>query len=236
MNNYRLLIKYPSRERPLKFLTALRRCIELATDKDIQVLVSIDDDDATMKIEAMWESLKAHRNAIVRSGVSFDKVHAINRDMEGVNDWDIVVLMSDDMICQVQGWDDIIKKAMKENFPDTDGCLFYADGDKATAKHNNGQGLCTMVIMGRKYYDRFGYIYNPAYKSLWCDNEQTDVAFMLGKMYKSSQILFKHEHHSNNSQIIQDALMKRTQSFYTEDGNTYAKRKAKNFDLKLERV
>jgi hypothetical protein len=75
-----------------------------------------------------------------------------------ISDWDILVVMSDDMVCVTHGWDDIIRQDMNENFPDTDGVLHYNDG-------NQKANVMTMSIIGRKYYKRDGYIYNPEYQS-----------------------------------------------------------------------
>jgi hypothetical protein len=117
------------------------------------------------------------------------------------------------------------------HFKDTDGVIYHWDGDNATKNHDNGKGLNTMCIVGKKYYNRFGYLYHPEYKSLWCDNEFTDVSRILNKEFKNDKILFKHEHFSNNSNIKPDNLMKKTQSFFKEDEQIFLKRKSINFGL-----
>ncbi len=218
----KILVKFPSRGRAEKFMSTLHGYINLSNDKSIQYLISIDNDDIMM--QDMEERFKNEKNILVYSGVSIDKVHAINRDLHRVPRWDILVLASDDMICQQQGWDDILKKEMEEYFPDTDGVLFHNDGYLKST-------LNTMVIMGRKYFNRFNYIYHPSYKSLWADNEFTDVAFALGKQKYFDKVLFKHEHFSNNRSVPQDQLMKKNESFYHSDKITFNKRKSINFGL-----
>ncbi len=76
---------------------------------------------------------------------------------------------------------------MIQYYPDTDGVLWFNDGFQKDR-------LNTLSILGKKYYDRFGYIYHPSYKSLWCDNEFTEVATKLGKQTYFEQIIIKHEH------------------------------------------
>jgi hypothetical protein len=76
---------------------------------------------------------------------------------------------------------------MKENFPDTDGVLWFNDG-------NQKNNLNTLCIIGKKYYERFNYIYFPEYKSTWCDNEFMDVANILEKQKYFNDVIIKHEH------------------------------------------
>ena len=133
----------------------------------------------------------------------------------------VLILASDDMICQKKGWDVIVEKTMKNKFPDLDGVLYFPDGFT---------DLNTMCILGKEYYNRFGYIYHPAYKSLWCDNEFQEVAQRLGKEYRSTEILFKHEHPVWSGEK-QDQLYQINERFYQEDKRTFEQRKARNFDL-----
>lgn len=225
MDNLRILCKLPTRERPAKFLSVIKRYIEYADDKNIQYIISIDSNDKSMNAPYVQEEMRT-LGLRVFSGTSLNKIHAINRDMEKAFEWDILVNGSDDMVCVVKGWDTILKTEMAMFFPDTDGVLWHWDGDV------NTQGkLNTMCIMGRKYYERFGYIYNPEYISLWSDNEFTKTSILLNKCYESNLVLFKHEHFSNNRNIIPDNLMKKTQSYFKQDEKTYFKREANHFGL-----
>ena len=143
--------------------------------------------------------------------------------MENETDWDIVLLASDDMIPKIKGYDTIIINKMMETYPDTDGVLWFNDG-------HQGNKLNTLCILGKKYYERFNYIYHPDYKSLWSDNEFMDVANLLKKQTYFSELIIKHEHpdvgygnrdniHVNNSK--NDII----------DKNLYLKRKSINFGL-----
>ncbi len=221
-NKKSILVKFPTRNRPAKFLEVLSKYAYMATDKtNIEFLVSYDMDDYTMSPDVI-EKAEAIKNVKCISGVSLSKIDACNRDIEEAGEWDIIVLASDDMVPVTIGWDEIIRNSMNHSFPDLDGVLYFPDGYTA---------LNTMCIMGRKYYDRFGYIYNPGYASLWCDNEFMEVANILGKQKKMSQVLFKHEHPANNKGLINDSLYIQNEKFYLQDRNYYIKRKAKNFFL-----
>jgi hypothetical protein len=87
-----------------------------------------------------------------------------------------------------------------------------------------------MSIMGRKYYERFGYIYHPSYQSLWCDNEAMEVAQMLGKYWYMGIQLFDHLHPAYNL-APWDEQYTRQQGLWGVDEANYIERKRHNFYL-----
>lgn len=230
----KILVKFPTRTRPAKFLQVLEQYIMMATDTaNIHFLITYDNDDLTMNNSAILDRLKSFPNVTAIGGSSKNKIDAINRDMDKAPiAWDICVLASDDMICQKQGWDQDIRIGFEQAYPDTDGTLWFWDGDPATQKGN----LCTMCILGKKYYDRFGYIYHPDYTSLWCDNEYTLVAQQLEKMRFFQEVLFKHVHFSNTANLKPDALMQKTQSHFKKDEAVFRARQSRGFDLKKQHI
>ena len=171
----KLLIKFPTRNRKNKFFKVLRQYQNLCEDLDnTYFLITLDNDDESMNSSDVEDIFNTFKNIKVVYGTSNSKIHAVNRDIELVNDWDIVLLASDDMTPKVKGYDNIIRNKMKEFYSDTDGILWFNDG-------HMGNKLNTLCILGKKYYDRFGYIYYPEYKSVWSDNEFMDVANILKK-------------------------------------------------------
>ena len=218
----RILVHLPTRQRPNKFLKVLADYIQKANDNDnICYLISIDNNDITFDENIFKQATALHPNVIIFSGKSKSKIEACNRDIHRVENWDILILASDDMVCQVQGWDDIIRKDMLANFSDFDGVLYYPDGYTK---------LNTMCIMGWRYYKRFGFIYHPSYISLFCDDEFMQVSRILGKEYKSDKILFKHEHPLWKGEKY-DALMVKNESYYAADKKVFDRRKSINFGL-----
>lgn len=216
----KILIKYPSRNRKEKFYQNLNKMRVMANNSnDITYHFTIDDDEVDLYfIETL-------------GGKSNNKIHAVNRDVPE-SDWDILVVMSDDMVCITHGWDDIIRQDMNENFPDTDGVLHYNDG-------NQKANVMTMSIIGRKYYQRDGYIYNPEYQSLWCDVEATEVAHMRGK-YKymgDATILFAH-HHPAWGFCLHDEQYRKTESpyYWQKDRQVIENNRAKNYGLKENEI
>lgn len=223
MKPLKILVKFPTRERPDQFLKVLNLLNEKATDRDnIKYLISIDADDSTMRtMDSTAHLISSNENMFVYSGVSNSKIHACNRDMEKVKEWDIVVLMSDDMIPQINGWDELIRQAMFKYYPATDGCLWFNDGYQ--------DRICTLCIIGRVYYDRFGYIYHPDYNSLFCDNEFTVVAKAMDRMTYFSTVIFKHSHFANDPAVKRDALYDRNEAYFNIDKEIYEQRKAQGF-------
>lgn len=187
----KILFKFPSRSRPAKLLAGLKNIYEnLANQQDYWILVSIDQDDETLRDMTEINAYAKGKNIVFYEGISNNKIHAVNRDVNDFTQpWDILVVMSDDMQFQVKGLDDIIRSDMAEHFPDGDGILHYNDG-------NQKGNVMTMSIIGRKYYERDKYIYRPEYKSLWADVEATEVAHMRGKYrYMGDQkVIFRHLH------------------------------------------
>lgn len=228
----RILVKCATRERPEQFKKTLDGYINNSINKqNIFYLVSIDKDDPRLEayISILDEFILNMGNDHFKYvlGESKGKIDAINRDIKDLEwEWDIVVTYSDDMVCIEEGWDLIIGQHFEEHFPDTDGMLWFDDSYQTN--------ICCMNIFGRKYYDRFGYIYNPEYISLFCDNETTEVAEKLGKCYKDLSIcLFLHEHYARDPKYKHknDQLMKRNEKLYFRDKEIFEARKLINFNL-----
>ena len=231
----KILCNFATRGRPQRFKEALDSIIcNTIHPENMLIFVKLDSDDTFLKqYEDLIESYleKGQNNISYTVGISKNKIDAINRDIDTVEkvfdfNFDIIVNMSDDMLFTYKGYDDVIRNIFEKYFPDTDICPCFKD------KYRN-DGLITLAVMGRKYYQRFGYIYHPDYVSLYCDNEQTLVAGIL-KRYTliTTPIIFIHEHCNNNPLIVKDERYQITEGYYKQDAETFKKRKARNFDLK----
>jgi len=181
----KILFKYPTRGRPLKFSRCLDSYYDHMNSENFHFVISIDNDDELMNTNECQAYLKSKPNLSYFFGDSKSKIAAINADIPDDN-WDILVLVSDDMIPEVAGFDDIIRNEMMKKYPDTDGVLWFFDGWR--------KDLNTLCILGRKYYERFGYIYHPAYQSFWSDSEFTDVANRLGRQSFIDDVIIRHLH------------------------------------------
>lgn len=212
-----ILFKLATRSRPEKARKAIDNIIMNCASQNYKILVSIDKDDITMQ-----GFDHEHPNVFMVEGYSKNKIDAINRDMDLIEDWKILINTSDDMLFIEKGFDRIIKQDFKRNY---DQVLHYTDGFQ---KGN----LMTMSIMGVDYYKRFNYIYHPDYKSLWCDMEATEVAWMLGKYEYMGDLkqLFVHNHPAWGLAEF-DAQYQKTESqeLNNHDRNIFNYRKSNNY-------
>lgn len=185
----KLLIKFPTRNRPEKFFSVLDLYYEKCSDiTNVMFLITCDLDDVTMNNDVIINKLKSYKNLTVTYSDNKSKIDAVNYGINGViEDYDVLLIASDDMIPKVDGYDKIILEQMSHLYPDTDGVLWYNDG-------HQGPKLNTLCILGKKYFKRFGYVYHPSYKSLWCDNEFMTVANHLGRQTYIDNVIIKHEH------------------------------------------
>lgn len=211
-----ILLKLPSRQRPAAMIARLQGALERADNPDrIFPLLALDSDDHASITAARDLGIGPQHIAI---GPRVSKVEAVNR---GITDfpmpWDILVVISDDMVCVQQGWDIFIEQALAG---DLDRCAHFSDGHQPD--------LCTLPIIGRTYYERFGYVYHTDYLSLWCDNEQTDVAVRDGKMVRRDIVLFRHDHPAWGSAKMDD-LYRRNDKHDKRDHATYIRRKVQGF-------
>jgi hypothetical protein len=181
----KILYKYPTRERPLLFSKTLLSWYESMVLNNFEFLISCDTSDPTMNCETMQSFMRQFPRLEWRYDDNKSKIEACNR---GVTEkqFDVVVLVSDDMVPEVKGFDRLIVEEMTKHFPDTDGALWLFDGFNPD--------INTLSVLGRKYYDRFGYIYHPSYTTQWCDQEHTDIAKSLGKLKKIDDVLVRHIH------------------------------------------
>lgn len=226
-----LLIKLPSRSRSRLFKEKFDSCRRhLSGVINTKFIFSFDENDPTMNNDDIRSYLKDARKTIVpfMSKIEYyydsskNKIDACNRDIPS-DDWKVILLMSDDMLVLKKNFDKIIYDDMMKHFPDTDGCLNYNTHDSAFKN-----GTMVLTVMGRKYYDRFNYLYYPGYESVYCDNEQTDVAIKLNKLVNINNRIISHEWHAVN-----DALRIQTENkeVRAKDKLLYDTRKAQGFNL-----
>jgi len=221
----KILFKLPSRNRPDRFFKALDSIINNLQDTDnYHVSCTLDSDDESMNNSDVIDRIRTRKNVSIEWGLSDSKIHAVNRDIPNV-EWDIIVIDSDDIYFNIYGFDQMIRHEMQSNFPDGDGYLHFRESD--SKEHLN-----VMTVCDKRYYDRFGYIYHPSYISLWADNEQTEVAKILGKYrYIPYEIMLHRNPAYSYSDCPKDEMFNQQQSFWGVDEANFYKRKALNFDL-----
>jgi len=217
----KILFNFASRSRPNKFYKTIENIIAMCESPNYEIVCTLDTDDKSMDVDVLWDWFNKKVPPVqIMWGESKNKIHAINRGIP-FGEWDILVNVSDDMEFLVKGFDNIIREAFAG---DLDKCLHFPDG--------NTTEIITMSILGRTYFNRFGYVYHPDYISLWADNEQTDVAKMLGKYVFIDKQIFSHNHPAFGKAAT-DAQYNHTESFFYIDKDTYDRRKQLNFDINV---
>lgn len=223
----KILINFPTRNRPDKFKESFESLINNISDKrNIYFLVKLDEDDGNIeKYKDIIREIDSlyNPNISISIGYSQNKINAINRNISDY-DWDILVSWSDDMIAIYKGFEKEIRKPFEKHGLDWCPCFkdIYRNDD-----------LGTMAVVGRKFYDRFDYLYYYGYESVCCDNEQVEVAKLLEKFeFIVKPIIFRHEH-PNNTGKPRDKMYEINESpyFYKKDGELFKKRQQINFGL-----
>lgn len=213
----RILLKCPTRGRRDKFLETIRTWVAKTNRLEaLGIAVSLDTDDATMA-DFTEDDLPGVAWKKVFRSPNKTKIQACNADMSRIEwEWDVVILVSDDMVPEVEHYDEHLRQVMTEEF---NSVIWVHDG------FQNGN-LNTLSILGRKVYEEWGYIYHPDYKSFFCDNEFTDwCKAHPARCTIIPEVLIRHRHPLATGEAP-DALYTRNQAYFEEDRRTYERRTA----------
>jgi len=236
MNKSKILIKAPTRSRPEKFKEVISKYIDFLSGKHyVRVLVTADLDDETMNTDEMKEWMDDVNDAGKEAGYyeleykygdSKSKIEAVNKDMED-EEFDILLLFSDDMIPQVKDYDDIIVKNMEHHFPDCDGALNFNDGLRP-----DWPRIMTLAILSYPVYKKMGHIYHPEYKSVYADDEQTTVCRLLGKLVNLNFCIIRHEWvPGNHPEADEMHAEQESEEMYKYDRDIFQKHSKENFNI-----
>ena len=231
----KLVIKFPTRNRPDKFFFTLQKYFRLLSGKhEVQFIITMDSDDETMNNPKIHKQFQ-HISDIIKSnniswlslnwfyGESKTKIEAVNANMENI-EGDVLLVASDDMMPYESEYDSVIFNCFSQRFADFDGAIKFWDGLR-----EKNDPLMTLCIMGFPLYKKFGYIYNPEYTSLYCDVEQTEVCIQLNKFSMNKECIISHQWTAQSW----DELHARNENteMYLKDKEVYERRKKNNFDI-----
>lgn len=222
MKPLNLLVKFPSRNRPDRFFKSLDSVYATFRGKDnFHVSCTLDTNDLTMNNPEVIDRIRTRPNISIEWGVSNSKIEAVNRSMPDYS-WDVILILSDDMLFTFEGVDDVIRGAFEDSL---DWLLHIPDNDAKSA-------LATMYIAGKDFYKRFGYCYNPIYSSLFCDNAIQDISKIIGRYkYLDFPGLIFHANPAYGHQD-RDSLFDEQQKIgWSIDQQTYEQDRKNNFGL-----
>lgn len=206
---------HPSRSRIDKsFETTEKWIMRSRAHLGIEVIISLDEDDP--QLDTYKEVYTGYEVVITNPNRS--AVDAINAAAK-VATGDIMIVLSDDTDCP-DNWAELIETEVRGK---KDFVLRVEDGIQSW--------LCTMPIIDRTYYNRFGYVYNPSYRHMFCDTEFSHIAYGLNRVIKSN-LLFEHLHYSvKRLGIKPDEINHRADRTTSEGRDLYLKRMQNGFDL-----
>lgn len=209
----RLLVRMATRGRPAQALSVLQKYRSMA-GCPVAIEVVIDEDDETMLAAEVQQRLVA-LGCTITVGRSAGKIAAFN--VGCVDEWDVLLPASDDMCPIVSNYGGRILAAMDTYWPHLDGALYFDDGYQ-------GKKCCTIPFIGRRMYDQFGGVYAPEYKSLFCDQEQTDLWSAMGRLVYVDEKIIEHRHPATGL-ANGDGVYRKNDSFWAVDKATYETRK-----------
>jgi glycosyltransferase involved in cell wall biosynthesis len=208
----------PSRSRPGKAIGNLCDWFDRMTgDFDVEIILSLDSNDPQLDVYHNLNEAQDRVADIILVSENKSAVDAINAAAEKATG-DIFIVVSDDTDC-LPSWDEALVKIVEGK---EDWILKCNDG-------NIQSWIITMPVMDRKYYQRFGYIYQPEYEHMFCDTELTAVADLLGKKIECD-LVFKHLHYSVTKEA-KDSVSEKADSTWAKGEALFLSRVKRNFDL-----
>jgi hypothetical protein len=230
----KISIIHPSRQRPqIAVEVANKWLINAKNWQEIEYIVSLDRDDPTVdeyrkafEKSAMMKFLKYPDKRILVSD-NITMVEAVNAGAAKATG-DLFIVVSDDFDC-FPNWDEWLLEQVKGK---KDFAVKVPDG------YVKDYYLQTLPICDRKYYNRFGYIYNPAYRHMYVDTEASIVAYMLGRMIvipDEGNPVFRHLHYTRGLSP-KDEVNERNDSSYKVGAQIFFHRLAKDFGLRQEEI
>lgn len=213
----KISIIHPSRSRPdMAFETYLKW--ESKSQTQLEYILSVDESDP--KLDEYYK-LFQDINVVIWENNNKSAIEAINNAAK-LCTGDLIVVVSDDFDCPPD-WDLQLIKHLegKSNF-----IVKTKDGMQPT--------IITLPIMDRVYYERFGYIYHPGYKHMFCDTEMTAVAEMTGRVIKLP-LMFRHNHYLTGA-MKKDAVNEKNDATWNQGETLFNERKKIDFGLKNDEI
>jgi len=215
----KITVIHPSLSRSKQAAATVRNWLLKAQyPENIEYILSLDDTDDIHAYRVAFEEVK-NMHGFTGWVISDNKsaMDAINNAAVTASG-DLFIVASDDFDCP-NHWDATLLSFLegKKDFivKTDDGCQPW---------------IITLPIMDRAYYDRFGYIYYPGYKHMFCDTEMTHVADLLGRKLRLP-IKFPHNHYTQKQGQPFDGVNQKNDSTWSQGEALYLQRIKDNFGL-----
>jgi hypothetical protein len=182
----------------------------------IEHLLSVDDDDPDRPAYAEMARELGVQLLVTRNRSIVDAMNRAATASRG----DVLVGISDDFGCP-EAWDEALGRVVAD------------DLDVAVHVHDGLAGrILTLPILGRRLWERLGFVYHPDYFSMYADDDLTDVTRALGKLVDARHLVFPHRHCSEGH-APDDPTYRRQNSgrAYRIGRRVYRRRQATRFGL-----
>jgi hypothetical protein len=207
---------HPSRQRATKSIETTKKWLQ-RSGCETELIISIDEDDPQKEYYLRYYSHFNQASTKVLINQNRSAVDAINNAAKEATG-NIMIVVSDDSDCP-DNWCSVIYSATEGK---KDFVLKTFDGIQ--------NWIVTMPVLDREYYSRFGYIYHPDYKHMFCDTEFTHVAEALDRIILRNDILFPHMHYSVTKTRADD-INEKANATWNDGKRTYIQRFNENFGL-----
>ena len=125
-----------------------------------------------------------HMKVVVQPDAPFNCVRGWNLAAQHTTG-KVIIAVTDDFN-PPQNWDELMLALPPQGWEDGEHVVHVNDGYVKT--------ICTLSILTRKRYEKFGYLFYPKYESMFCDTEFTAVAYRDGVVINAMHLLFEHMH------------------------------------------
>lgn len=215
----RILICHPSRNRAHQAARTAHKWLTSAANRDnITYILSIDTDDP--QLSQYYDYTKGLGLTIV-TNPNKTAIEAINTAVATQDNWDLVICLSDDFNQPPFHWDKALTKALTGK---SDYVVKTQDGAQPW--------IITLPIMDRLFYNRFGYVYNPAYKHLFCDTELAHVGAIMGKTV-TLDLKIPHNHYTTGKTLF-DEVNRKNDATWEQGEGVYLENLLRHFDIPVE--
>jgi hypothetical protein len=181
----------------------------------VEHILSIDADDDV----AGYRALAARTGVQLIVNPNRSLVDAANHAAR-IATGEVFIVVSDDFGCP-DGWDATLAEVLGDR---RDVAILVDDGVDGR--------ILTLPIIGRALYERLGYVYHPAYFSMFVDDDLTQTAAALGKLVDARHMRFPHRHYSTGQRDIDPTYARQNSGRAWLSGwRTFERRRASNFGL-----
>ena len=151
---------------------------------DVEVIITIDSDDpnglaAANKVQGAKVIVQDRLPGNCVKGWNLAAYHSTGQ---------VLIAISDDFD-PPNGWDSGLKSLDPKDWMFSPRVVLVND--------SYIQDLCTLPIVTRAWYSRFGYLFYPAYESIYCDTELTYQAKKDKCLLRAMHLVFVHCHPDN---------------------------------------